>query len=249
MRVALTLVSLCLLLTLGAFGLFLSLPSRPEASPAADAAHSPAPAQEGSSASELRRTTGELLARMDALAGEIDELQAQVAALRAGAERQPVRELAPEDRDSPAVASIQREVILKVMDDARREEERKRQEEQQARNLQMMLARAERTAKRFGLSLDQQRSLADVYLLERQKMEDLRNQLRDQGGLGGDPGNFRDGFREVREWRLGELTTRLGPDLAEQINESEFDGFRGERRGIRGRDREGGDGNAPGGGF
>lgn len=247
MRIALVLVSLCLVLSLGALGLFLAL--SPRSDPTAVAAPDGLRGQTDSGFQDgTQNPSDELLARMDALTREVDELHARVAALKAGAEREPapvaVAE-APVDESATAYAAVHREAILKVIEDDRLAQQRKREEEQRARDLQAMLARAERTAKRYGLTVDQQKSLADVYLLERTKMEDFRTQMREQGGMGGDPEQMRTSFQELRDWRLLELSTRLGPDLAQQINDSEFDRFRdaaggGGRRGNRGQGGGGG---------
>jgi hypothetical protein len=111
-----------------------------------------------------------------------------------------------------------------VIEEDRQEQKRKADEEQRARELQAALARAERTAKEFGLGHDQEKSLADVYILERAKIDDLRTQMRDQTG---DPAAMRQSFRELRDWRLNELTTRLGADLAQKINDTDAQAFRG----------------------
>lgn len=248
MRIAIVLVSLCLVLTLGAFGLFVAL--KPESNPTA--APSPEPRLVGASRDSTRdgpqNPGDEVLARMDALAREVDDLRAQVAALEAGAQREPAVAAAeaPVEESAATYAAVHREAILKVIEDDRQIQQQKREEEQRARDMQQMLARAERTAKRFGLNPEQQKSLADVYVLERIKMEDFRTQMRDQGGMGGDPEQWRTSMQEMRDWRLGELTTRLGPDLAQQINESDFDRFReGGRRGNRGQVEGEGGGAAP----
>jgi hypothetical protein len=258
MRIALVLVSLCLVLALGALGLFLTLSPRPE--PADDLASLrdvPIPSTGGVEADDRDDA---ILLRIDALDREVEDLHAEIAALRAGAAREVLPATGasgePADEGRASYVALHRDAILQVIDDDRRDQQRKREEEQRARDLQAMLARAERTAKRFGLTGDQQKALADVYLIERQKMEELRTQMRDQGGPGSDPEQVRESFQQLREWRLGELTTRLGADLAQQINDSEFDRMRGlgqgGRRGNRGQDGEGNDGNPPpppGGGF
>lgn len=261
MRIALALVSLCLVLSLGALGLFMTLSPRAETS--ATLAPDSLPGQTDARGSQdgAQNPNEELLARLDALGSEVDELHAQVAALKAGAAREPASVAVtetPVDEDATTYASVHREAILKVIEDDRLAQQRKREEEQRARDLQSMLARAERTAKRFGLTTDQQKSLADIYLLERTKMEDFRTQMREQGGMGGDPEQMRTSFQELRDWRLLELTNRLGPDLAQQINDSEFDRFRdtaggGGRRGNRGQGggnggNDNGSGGTPGGG-
>jgi len=256
MRIALVLVSLCLVLALGALGLFVTL--APGSNPSA-AASSEAPRVEtarGTTHDGPQNLSDEVLARMDALAREVDDLRAQVAALEAGAEREPAAAAvaeSPVDESATTYAAVHREAILKVIEDDRQAQQKKREEEQRARDLQQTLARAERTAKKFGLTPDQQKSLADVYILERAKMEDFRSQFRDQGGMGADPEQWRTSFQELRDWRLGELTTRLGPDLGQQINDSDFDRFRdgaGGRRGNRGQaGGEGGGASPQRGGF
>jgi cell division protein FtsB len=261
MRITLVLVAVCLLLAVGALGLFLMTGVR-EAPPEHPAVSSLPAAPTSPQSGAAERQTGELLARMDALARQIDDLESQIAELKAGAAREPVPAAAPElasekplDNTSAAFAAVHHDAILKVIEDDRLAQQKKREEEQRARDMQTLLARAERTAQRFGLSADQQKSLADVYLLERQKMEDMRTQMRDQGGFGGDPAAFRESIKEMRDWRLNELTTRLGSDLAEKINEADFERFRGMGGFGRGNRGPGG-GNAgqdgggqPGGGF
>ncbi len=100
-----------------------------------------------------------------------------------------------------------------------------------------------------------------MYILEREKIDGLRNQMRDPGAAVGDPEAVRQGFRDLRDWRLNELTNRLGADLAEKINEADFQRFGGGlgpggRRGNRGRGGQGvgtdggtDGGNRPGGGL
>jgi hypothetical protein len=175
----------------------------------------------------------------------MDDLRAQIANLKQRAAREPVAEAVPQkplDEPDSAFAAQHRAAILKVIEDDRQEQKRKQEEELRARDMQTALARAERTAKEFGLSSDQQKALADVYILERQKLEDMRNQMRDQSGLGGDPVALRQTFRDMRDWRLNELSSRLGADLAEKINSVDVERFRdgfgsgtGQRRGNRGR--------------
>ena len=260
MRIALVLVSLCLVLSLGALGLFMAF--APSQVPGAvDAPASPRMAvATPADVDGPQNQSDEILARMDALAREVDELHAEIAALKAGAEREPAAaipaEASVEESDTATYAAVHRDAILKVIEDDRVAQQKKREEEQRARDMEAMLARAERTAKRFGLNADQQKSLADVYLLERTKMQDMRTQMREQGGFVGDPEQMRTSFQELREWRLQELSTRLGPDLGQQINDADSDRFRDASGGGGGRRfnraQNGGDGangNPGGGGF
>ena len=258
MKPAVVLLSLGLLLCAGALGVVLVSGSREAVAQPAEARTASAEAL-APAASDPR--SDEVLQRLDALSREVDALRSELAAVRSSASREPVQEVAaataaPIDESSAAFASEHRGAILKVIEEDREAQKRKQEEEQRARDLAASLARAERTAKQFGLGPEEQKALADVYILERQKMEELRNQMRDQTGFGGDPEAMRNSFREMRDWRLNELTVRLGSELAEKINESDIGAFRGfgqrERRGNRGNDSgTGGNdgGNRPGGGF
>jgi len=181
--------------------------------------------------------------------------------MKSNVAREPAQEVAaaapaPVDDNSSMFAAEHRSAIMKVIEEDRQAQKRKADEEQRARDLQASLARSERTAKQFGLAADQQKALADIYILERQKMDDIRNQFAAQGGPGGDPEAMRTSFRELRDWRLNELTLRLGADLAEKINESDVAAFRGGFGGPGGggggrrgnRNGGGGDGNGGNGG-
>lgn len=249
MKISLVLLTLCSILFLGGLGLWIASSREAPSTPAA----APAP-----SVSDAR--AGEALARVDALSREVDDLRAELAALKAGAARQPALETAalkPVDDSSASFAAAHREAILQVIEDDRQDQKRKAEEEQRARDLQAALSRAERTAKQFGLLADQQKQLADIYVLERQKMVDLRTQSRDPNAAA-DPQAMRQGYRDLREWRLTQLTNRFGPDLGARIDE--FDNQRGGggngggngggRRGNRGQGGSGGQngGNGSGGG-
>ena len=263
MRPAVVLLVFCLLLALGAVGLLLFTGTRgsgPESTDRRAALALPERASAAPAESEARST--EVFQRLDSLARELEQVRAEVASLKAGAAREPAPEVAaanPVDDAPAAFASEHRSAILRVIEEDRETQRRKQEEEQRARDLQASLARAERTAKQLGLAPDQQKALADVYVLERQKVEELRSQMRDQGGPGGDPEAIRTTFREMRDWRMNELTTRFGSDLADKINEADMGGFRGNgpwaRRGNRGPGGTGGadggpdGGNRSGGGF
>ena len=191
----------------------------------------------------------ETLARMDALALEMTELRSEMAALKAGANRESVPELArtekPESVEAPtAVSHIQRDAILKVIADDRAETKRKQEEEQQQRDLQNALARAERASQKYGLNVDQRKGLVDVFLADAQKTSDLRTQMMTQG-FNVDREAMRKAFTDLDAWRMDELTKRVGPDMAQQVHDGEFKGFPGMPGGARRGNRADG---APGGG-
>jgi hypothetical protein len=180
-----------------------------------------------------------LVARIESLNQDVNDLHLELLRLTADKSRVPaVASAEPAkvaEADTTNFATEHREAILKIIAQDREDQDRKREEERKARDLENILNRADRTAKKLGLSTTQQKSLADVYILERQKMDEMRN-MRGQG----DPEAARTAFRDFREWRTGELTKRFGADLAQQLDEADAAGFRGGFGGGRG--------NGPGGG-
>jgi hypothetical protein len=229
---AVVLLSLGLLLALGAVGVLLVSSSHDSAARATETRSASADAGAPSAAGE--KGSAEVAQRIDTLSREVDVLREELASMKSSAAREVAPEVAaaapqPVDDNAAMFAAEHRSAIMKVIEEDRAEQKRKAEEEQRARDLQASLARAERTAKQFGLAADQQKALADIYIAERQKMDDLRNQFAAQGGPGGggDPEAMRTSFRELRDWRTNELTLRLGADLADKINESDGGGFRG----------------------
>jgi hypothetical protein len=171
-------------------------------------------------------------------------------ALKAGANRESVPELARTEKPeavetTAAVTPIQRDAILKVIEDDRAEQKRKAEEEQAQRDLQNALARADRAAQKYGLNVDQRKGLVDVLVADAQKTSELRNQMMSQG-FNGDREAMRKAFTDLDTWRMDELTKRVGPDLAQQVHDGEFNGFPGgpggggQRRGNRGGGQPGG---------
>jgi hypothetical protein len=192
----------------------------------------------------------ETLARLDALAAQMSELRSEMAALKAGANRESVPELARTEKPetvetAAAVSPIQRDAILKVIADDRAEEKRKKDEEQAQRDLQNALARADRAAQKYGLNVDQRKGLVDVLVTDAQKTNELRTQMMAQG-FNGDREAMRKAFTDLDAWRMDELTKRVGPDLAQQVHDGEFNGFPGGPGGGWRGNRGGG--GAPGGG-
>jgi hypothetical protein len=252
---AVVLLSLGLLLALGAVGVLLVSNPHDSGARATDARS--ASADTGAPAAGGDSRSADVLQRLDGLSREVDVLREELAAIKSSAGREPAVEVAaapqPVDDNSAMFAAEHRNAIMKVIEEDREAQKRKADDEQRARDLAASLARAERTAKQFGLAQDQQKALADIYIAERQKMDEIRNQF--QGNPGGDPEAMRTSFRELRDWRLSELTLRLGADLGEKINEADQAGFRGGfggpggggGGGRRGGNRNGGGDNGNGG--
>ena len=192
--------------------------------------------------------------RMDQLAMEVADLQAQIAALKASSERTPavaaIEQAKPAEIESAAAfAALHRDAILKVIADEKAEEERKREEERLQQQQQQQMQRAERVAQKLNLNAVQQRQLADFYGQERAKMEEVRAQARDSQARdssgNGDPTAMRDSFQKLNDWRTQQLVQLFGSDLGAQIQE--FDSGRGNRRGGPG-GSGGPNGNGGGGG-
>src|SRR6266850_7696307 len=164
-------VSVLVLLTAG---LAIALFRGKSAAPAEEAARTSGSTSAVPMSSATTHGDDGTLARLDALSREITELRAEMAALKAGAERESVPQLAsaekPESIETQtSVNPIQRDAILKVIADDRAEQKRKQDDEQRQRDLEAALARADRAAQKYGLTVDQRKGLVDVLLADAQK--------------------------------------------------------------------------------
>lgn len=242
MKIFLLIAAILFVLLTGAIAVFFyTSTSAPPASVTAASSPSTAPAS-----AESAHANEETLARLDALTREITDLREEVAALKAGAQRESVPAAATEAKPesvetSASITPVQRDAILKVIADDRAEQKRKQDEEQAQRDLQNALARADKAALKYGLNVDQRKGLVDVFVADAQKSTDLRNQMMNQG-FNGDREAMRKAFTDLDTWRMDELTKRMGPDLAQQVHDGEFNGFGGGPPGVGRR------GNRPGGG-
>jgi hypothetical protein len=185
----------------------------------------------------------QLVSRIESLNQEVSDLHQEILRLKESSSRTPAAtavpvQLASEENSTFAVEH--RDAILKIIAEDREALERQKKEEDERKQMEALLARADRTAKKLGMNATQQKALADVYVLERQKMDEMRG-LRTQG----DPEAARTAFQEFRTWRTDELTKRLGTDLAQQVEEADVAMWRGFGRGGNGR---GGNGGGPQGG-
>jgi hypothetical protein len=238
-------VVVLVLLTAGlAFALF----EGKNPAPAEDTGKSSASNSATPSSSASAHREDETLARLDALAAQMSELRSEMAAIKAGANRESVPELARTEKPeaveaTAAVTPIQRDAILKVIADDRAEQKRKADEEQAQRDLQNALARADRAVQKYGLNPDQRKGLVDVLVADAAKTNELRTQMMSQG-FNGDREAMRKAFTDLDTWRMDELNKRVGPDLAQQVHDGEFNGFPGGPGGQGGARR----GNRAGGG-
>jgi hypothetical protein len=181
---------------------------------------------------ELQARLDELDMRLGSLSTKMDQLGALPARLEAP------ESVAAKVEAAVANAAPSRDTILRVIEEDRAAQEAKREAERKERELQQAKQRADRTAQRLNMSPGQAAVLADFYVQERTKFDELRNGW--QGG--GDPEAMREQMRTAREWRDAELVRLFGTDLGAQLSEQ---GFEGMGRGGRG-GNNGGGGNAAG---
>jgi hypothetical protein len=215
------------------------------AAPARPAAAQATPALEPAAAAQV------VAAPDQALAARIDAMDMQVALLArkldeatgaAGTRTEAPEAVVAKVEAAVANAAPSRDAILRVIEEDRVMQEQKREAERKEREVQQAKQRAERTAQRLGLDVLQTQTLADFYVSERAKFDELRQGWQ----TGGDPEGMREQMRIAREWRDAELNrlfgSTLGPQLAEQ-------GFEGMGRGNRGgNNNAGGNGGGNGGG-
>lgn len=187
----------------------------------------------------------------------IDLLEGELAALRDERSRTAVAsvsEKAGELVTPEAVAAIQRDAIVKVLEDQRKAEADKREAERKERQRKAADEAAARAAKELGLGAGDERRLADFYVAAASKREEMFSPMRD--GAGFDRDAMRKGFEDFRVWAETEVKGAFGDGIGTQILEYQrqqrdafgMGGFEGPGGGG-GRARRGGAGGgaAPGG--
>jgi hypothetical protein len=183
--------------------------------------------------------SAQLVSRIESLNQEVSDLHQEILRLKESSSRTPAATAVPvqlASAENSTFAVEHRDAILKIIAEDREALERQKKEDDERKQMEALLARADRTAKKLGMNATQQKALADVYVLERQKMDEMRG-LRTQG----DPEAARTAFQEFRTWRTDELTKRLGTDLATEVEKADVAMWRGFGRG-------GGNGGGPQGG-
>jgi hypothetical protein len=237
------------------------------ASSAAAASPKAASASEGQVDAELRKLQAAAAMRADTDAASvaelnrrIDLLEGELAALRDERSRTAVASVSDKAAElvtPDAVAAIQREAIVQVLEDQRKAEADKREAERKERQRKAADDAAARAAKELGLGAGDERRLADFYLAAASKREEMFSPMRD--GAGFDRDAMRKGFEDFRVWAETEVKGAFGDGVGGQILEYQrqqrdsfgMGGFEGPGGG--GRTRRGGGGGAavptpPGGG-
>ncbi len=147
------------------------------------------------------------------LGSRLDELSREVTGLRS--------EIA--SQQSTKMSSAQRDAILKVVADERAERQQAEERARQQRFAQLCIQNAEHAAKKFGLSEDQRNGYAEVLRLSQDRLVALDARMRDVFSKTDDvqerSSASESTMEDYKNWRLEELTRRVGADLAQKINE------------------------------
>jgi len=152
---------------------------------------------------------GALLLRVGALSRDVQELRAELAAVKAG-------QVTPEIRKA----------VLALIEESRVERKRQQAEDENQRFRQMTEASADRLAQKYGLAADQRARLVDLLYLSREKMDAMEAQMRELASTGDVDAVTKashEAFEDLEAWRRDELVQRLGAELAERVaKDSDF---------------------------
>jgi len=220
----------------------------PKATASADAGQVDAELRKLQSAAAMRADTD--AASVAELNRRIDLLEGELAALRDERSRTAVASVSDKAAElvtPEAVAAIQRDAIVQVLEDQRKAEADKREAERKERQRKAADEAAARTAKELGLGAGDERRLADFYVAAATKREEMFSPMRD--GAGFDRDAMRKGFEEFRTWSETEVKSAFGDGVGTQILDYQrqqrdsfgFGGFEG-LGGGGGRTRRGGGG-------
>jgi len=183
----------------------------------------------------------------------IDMLEFELAALRDERNRTAVAsagDKAAALATPEAVAAINRDAIVQVLEDQRKAEADKREAERKERQRKAADEAAARAAKELGLGAGDERRLADFYVAAASKREEMLSPMRD--GAGFDRDAMRKSFEDLRVWTETEVKGAFGDSVGTQILDYQrqqrdwtgMGGSQGPGGGGGGRARRGGGGAA-----
>ena len=157
---------------------------------------------------------GELLADVEALRSRVEELEMELALVRAASEREPV-EIRPAAAEglTAAVSAVDRARIERVVEDMRAREAEQRRVQ---REMEQLLERAGRLAEQVGVDAAGEKKIADLLITQQTRYRELRDGLE-----GVDREARRDYFRQsaqdLQAWRVEQLNTHFDANVAEQL--------------------------------
>ncbi|MCY3002241.1 MAG: hypothetical protein NTV21_10600, partial [Planctomycetota bacterium] len=125
-----------------------------------------------------------------------------------------------------ALAAINREAVVQILEEQRVAEQKKRDDERKVREKETIDRMAERAAKELGLAPADQTRYADFLTVANAKREELFGNMRG-GGPGAGGQDFRQVFEDYRAWSDGELKGTFGDNLGQQLSDWQRDQMRG----------------------
>lgn len=166
-------------------------------------------------AAELARVQS---SELSTLQRRVDLLEGELSALRSERAREAVA-VAPEraaQLPTPdALADLQRDAIVKVLEDQRKAEADKREAERKDRQRKLADEQAARAAKELGLGAGDERRLSDFLVVAGDKRDEMFRPMRD--GANFDRDAMRQGFEDYRTWAESELKGAFGDNLGGRI--------------------------------
>lgn len=158
---------------------------------------------------------------------EVDDLRAQLARRDVAANETPTE--AGKVATVDAVADLQRDAIVRVMEEERQREQQKRDDERKAREKEALDRLADRAAKELGLSPADQTRYGEYLAVASAKREEMFAGMRGGQGNGTD---FRTAWEDYRTWSENELKGTFGDNLGQQIGDWQREQMRGGGMGF-----------------
>lgn len=199
--------------------------------PAAHEATALAPRDDASTASQAAAQPAPFAnSELDGLRGAVANLQREVDDLRAQLARRAAEPVETANSTgtvatAEAVAEVQRDAIVKVMEEERQREQQKRDDERKAREKETLDRMAERAAKDLGLSPADQTRYSEYLTVASAKRDEMFAGMRNGGGNG--PQDFRTAMEDYRTWSENELKGTFGDNLGQQLGDWQREQMRG----------------------
>jgi len=208
----------------GYVGSSMNTPAEVELAATRGAVHGTEPVSRATDAEPVELHGSGVADEVRRLSDELARVQAELANLREGRARESAMPAPTEEAadvpEAGALAIVHRDAILRVIDEDRKMQAQKAEDERKAREAEQAMQRAERLGKELGMNQAQTRALGDFYVLETERRNEMFKDFRN-GNMPTDREQARTMFQEYRDWRTGELNTRLGNDLAAKVTEAD----------------------------
>lgn len=154
---------------------------------------------------------------------EVEDLKAELARRAAPGE---VAAAAAAPGSPEALAALNRDTVVQILEEQRVAEQKKRDDERKAREKETIDRMAERAAKELGLAPADQTRYADFLTVANAKREEFFGNMRG-GGPGAGGQDFREVFESYRNWADSELKGTFGDNLGQQLSDWQREQMRG----------------------